>query len=207
MTRLPTDLSTEVPTEVSADVSAEIPSREPERLLRALDAVPQPAPVHLWNPPWCGEIDIFIARDGRWYHEGRPFLRHSLVQLFSSLLRLEPDGRYTLVTPVEKLGIRVEDCPFVAQLLQSEGQGLEQVLRFTLNTGEVVTAGPNHPLMDETLMDKPHPVLMVRDGLRALIARNVFYQLVELAEEQEIEGCSVLVVWSLGSRFELGSLA
>lgn len=199
MTRLPTDLQTDVP--------AEIPPREPERLLRALDCVPQPAPVHLWNPPYCGEIDILIARDGRWYHEGRPFLRHTLVQLFSSLLRLEPDGRHMLVTPVEKLGIRVEDCPFVAQLLESDGQSLEQVLRFTLNTGEVVTAGLDHPLMVESLTDKPHPVLMVRDGLRALIARSVFYQLVELAEEQEIEGRTVLAVWSLGSRFELGSLA
>ncbi|MDO9317232.1 MAG: DUF1285 domain-containing protein [Gammaproteobacteria bacterium] len=203
MTRLPTDLLTDVP----ADVPAGIPPREPEHLLRALDAVPQPAPVHLWNPPWCGEIDILIARDGRWYHEGRPVLRHTLVQLFSSLLRLEPDGRHVLVTPVEKLGIRVEDCPFVAQLLESEGQGLEQVLRFTLNTGEVVIAGHDHPLMVESLTDEPHPVLMVRDGLRALIARSVFYQLVELAEEQDIEGRSVLVVWSLGSRFELGSLA
>lgn len=203
MTRLPTDLPTEVP----ADVPVEILPREPERLLRALDSMPQSAPVHLWNPPWCGEIDILIARDGRWYHEGRPFLRHTLVQLFSSLLRLEPDGRHVLVTPVEKLGIRVEDCPFVAQLLESEGQDLEQVLRFTLNTGEVVTAGPDHPLMVESLTDEPHPVLMVRDGLRALIARSVFYQLVELAEKQEVEGRTVLTVWSLGSRFELGSLA
>jgi len=198
MTRLPTDLPTDVP--------AEIPNLEPERLLRALDSVPQPAPVDLWNPPWCGEIDILIARDGRWYHEGHPFLRHTLVQLFSSLLRLEPDGRHVLVTPVEKLGIRVEDCPFVAQLLECEGLGQDQVLRFTLNTGEVVSAGRNHPLMVESLTNEPHPVLMVRGGLRALISRSVFYQLVELAEEQDIDGRAVLVVWSLGSRFELGSL-
>lgn len=198
---------TRAPTNLPIDVTVELLSTEPERLLRAIDSVPQPAPVHLWDPPWCGEIDILIARDGRWYHEGRPFQRHALVQLFSSLLRLEPDGRHVLVTPAEKLGIRVEDCPFVAQLLESEGQGLERVLRFTLNTGEVVTAGPDHLLMVESVTDAPHPVLMVRGGLRALIARNVFYQLVELAEEQEIEGRTVLTVWSLGSCFELGSLA
>jgi hypothetical protein len=198
MTRLPTDLPTDVP--------AEIPNLEPERLLRALDSVPLPAPVHLWSPPWCGEIDILIARDGRWYHEGRPFLRHTLVQLFSSLLRVEADGRHVLVTPVEKLGIRVEDCPFFAQSLESKGLGQDQVLRFTLNTGEVVSAGRDHPLTVESLANEPHPVLMVRDGLRALISRSVFYQLVELAQEQDIEGRSVLVVWSLGCRFELGSL-
>lgn len=203
ITRLPKSLPTSLPT----DATAELPSTTPERLLRALDSVPQPAPVHLWDPPWYGEIDIRIARDGQWYHEGRPFQRHKLVQLFASLLRLEPDGRHVLVTPAEKLGIRVEDCPFVAQLLESEGRGPDQVLRFTLNTGEVVTAGPDHLLIVEALTDSPHPVLMVRGGLRALIARNVFYQLIELAEEQEIEGRTVLAVWSLGCRFELGSLA
>lgn len=198
MTRQPTDLP--------SAMSAESLSPEPERVLRALNSIAQPDAFSLWNPPWCGEIDIFIARDGRWYHEGRAFQRHALVQLFSSLLRVEPDGRHVLVTPVEKLGIWVEDCPFVAQLLEIEAQGPGQALNFTLNTGEVVTAGPDHLLVVESLQGEPHPVLMVRDGLRALIARNVFYQLVELGEEQEIEGRSVLVVWSLGRCFELGSL-
>ena len=198
MPRLPTDLP--------SAMAAESPSPEPERVLRALNSIAQPDAFDRWDPPWCGEIDILIARDGRWYHEGRAFQRPALVQLFSSLLRVEPDGRHVLVTPVEKLGIRVEDCPFVAQLLEREGQGAGQALRFTLNTGEEVTAGPDHPLVVESLQGEPHPVLMVRDGLRALIARNVFYQLVELAEEQESEGRSVLVVRSLGHCFALGSL-
>lgn len=199
-------MTTRLPTDLPSAMTAESPSPEPERVLRALHSSARPDAFNLWDPPWCGEIDILIARDGRWYHEGRVFQRHALVQLFSSLLRVEPDGRHVLVTPVEKLGIRVEDCPFVAQLLERQGQGAEQALRFTLNTGEVVTAGPDHSLVVESLQGEPHPVLMVRDGLRALIARNAFYQLVELAEEQEIEGRTVLVVWSLGRCFELGSL-
>ncbi|MES3008077.1 MAG: DUF1285 domain-containing protein [Pseudomonadota bacterium] len=186
--------------------SADSPPSEPQRLLRALDSVPGPAPVHLWNPPYCGAIDIRIARDGRWYHEGNPIHRHELVQLFSTLLRLEPDGRYMLVTPVEKLSIRVEDCPFVAQLLEVVGEGEQQELQFILNTGERVSAGPDHPLVVEQSNNEPHPVLMVRDGLRALLARNVFYALVELAQEQEIAGRPALAIWSRGSRFILGSL-
>lgn len=175
---------------------------EPVRLLRALDSVPGPAPVHLWNPPFCGEMDMRIARDGTWYHNGSPIRRIELVRLFSSILRLEQDGRHYLVTPVEKLGIQVDDCPFVATLLQWAGEGREQTLTFTLNTGELVIAGPDHQLR-VTLKGpdaEPYPLLMVRNGLRALLSRNVFYELVERAVHEGAE----LVVWSQGSRFVLG---
>src|SRR5690606_41748659 len=104
-------------------------------------------PIYLWNPAHCGEIDIRIARDGQWYHEGSPIQRPELMQLFASVLRREPDGSYCLVTPVEKLTIQVDDCPFVAQLLEREGSGREQVLRFTLNTGEIVEADGDHRII------------------------------------------------------------
>ncbi len=180
------------------------PFHEPARLLRALDSVPGPAPVHLWHPPYCGEIDIRISRNGRWFHEGNPIRRHGLVQLFSSLLRLEPDGRHVLVTPLEMLGIVVEDCPFVAQLLEVSNPGGQQELQFILNTGERVSAGADHAIVVEGGAEEPHPVLMVRDGLKALITRSVFYELVQLAKESELKGRRVLTVASQGSRFELG---
>lgn len=177
---------------------------EPVRLLRALDSVPGPAPVHLWNPSSCGEIDIRIARDGTWYHNGSPIRRIELVRLFSSVLRLEQDGRHYLVTPVEKLGIQVEDCPFVATLLQRSGEGLGQTLTFTLNTGELVVAGPEHDIRvtSNGADAEPHPVLMVRNGLKALLSRNVFYELVNMATQDGSE----LVVWSHGARFVLGTV-
>lgn len=178
----------------------------PVRLLRALDSVPGPAPVHLWNPPFCGEIDIRIARDGTWFHNGEPIRRIELVRLFSSILRLEEDGRHTLVTPVEKLAIQVDDCPFVAQLLERSGEGRAQSLCFVLNTGERVIAGPEHAIevTGRDSSDEPHPVLQVRNGLLALLSRNVFYELVELAVVEGVH--AELVLWSNGARFVLGRL-
>ncbi|MDP1931463.1 MAG: DUF1285 domain-containing protein [Gammaproteobacteria bacterium] len=182
---------------------------EPVRLLRTLDSVPGPAPIHLWNPPYCGEIDIRIARDGTWFHDGNPIRRIELVRLFSSVLRLEDDGRHYLVTPVEKLGIQVEDCPFVAQLVERSGRDKEQSLDFVLNTGERVAAGPEHKIQVShgTAGAEPHPVVHVRNGLQALLSRNVFYELVDMAvEEKAAASGSELVVWSHGARFVLGSL-
>lgn len=184
------------------------PIATPERLLRPLGSVPDPAPVHLWDPTYCGDIDIRIARDGSWFHEGGLIRRQELVQLFSSILRLDSDGRYYLVTPVEKVGIQVEDCPFVALQLQCEGVGTQQILIFTLNTGERVSAGPEHLLVVEssTSDGSPHPVLGVRNGLTALVSRNVFYELVDLAQEEVESGSPVLVLWSQGARMVLGPL-
>src|SRR5687767_11825889 len=103
-------------------------------------------PVASWNPSHCGDSAMRIARDGTWYHEGSPIGRQAMVRLFSTILRREPDGGFVLVTPVEKLGIEVEDAPFNAVELQTEGAGRERSLAFRLNTGDVVIAGPDHEL-------------------------------------------------------------
>ncbi len=155
----------------------------PDNLLKQIGKQKGPAPVHDWDPPYCGEMDMRIAADGRWYHEGSPIGRIAMVRLFSSILRLDDDGHHYLVTPVEKVRITVDDCPFVAQLLDVSGEGSGQQLTFTLNTGETVIAGADKAI--EVTTDEagqPHPVIEVRHGLKALISRSVFYQMVALAE-------------------------
>lgn len=159
-------------------------------------------PVERWNPTHCGDIDIRIARDGTWYHEGTPFGRRELVRLFSTILRKDPDG-FHLVTPGEKMRIRVDDAPFVAVLLRVEGEGTAQRLVFTTNVGDETVAGPANPIRIETNPEtgEPSPYVHVRRGLEALIARSVFYQLADLAVPGE-DG--VLGVWSDGVFFPLG---
>ena len=139
-------------------------------------------PVHLWNPPHCGEIDIRIRKDGVWFHEGAPIGREALVRLFSTVLRLDPDG-YHLVTPVEKMRITVEDAPFIAVRVDREGEDLV----FQTNVGDTVTAGPDNPIRVtiDAETGEPRPYVHVRRGLEALIARAVFYELAELAVERE----------------------
>ena len=155
-------------------------------------------PVHLWNPPHCGEIDIRIARDGSWWHEGRPIARPELVRLFSTVLRRDADGYY-LVTPVEKLRIRVEDAPFLAVGLESVGEAV----RFVTNVGDVIEAGPDHPIRVEPDQGRgPRPYVRVRGGLDALISRPVFYELVSIGEPQD----GRLGVSSGGCGFDLGAL-
>lgn len=140
-----------------------------------------PAPVHLWNPPFCGDMDMEIRADGTWFHEGTPIGRPAMVKLFASVLKKEGDN-FFLVTPVEKLGIRVEDAPFIAidvDILDQDGQGK---LVFTTNLDEEVIAGPAHPIRVETDSDgTPRPYLHVRGGLEALIDRKSFYRLAESA--------------------------
>ena len=154
-------------------------------------------PVHLWNPAHCGDIDILIRRDGVWLHEGSPIGRPELVRLFSTVLRKDPDG-YCLVTPVEKLTIRVEDLPFRAVAVREDGGDLV----FTTDVGDEVRAGPEHPIEVETDPEtgEPSPALHVRADLWARIARPVFYELVELAAVEE----GRLVVRSGGAAFPLG---
>jgi hypothetical protein len=139
-------------------------------------------PVHLWNPPHCGEIDIRIARDGTWFHEKSPIGREALVRLFSTVLRLDPDG-YHLVTPVEKMKILVDDSPFIAVRVDRVGEDLV----FQTNVGDEVRAGPDNAIrvqMDET-SGEPRPYLHVRRGLEARLARPVFYELVEMAQVRD----------------------
>ncbi|HEY0600836.1 DUF1285 domain-containing protein [Brevundimonas sp.] len=154
-------------------------------------------PVHLWNPPHCGDIDIVIRRDGTWLHENSPIGRPELVRLFSTVLRKDPDG-YCLVTPVEKLTIRVEDLPFRAVAVAANDGDLD----FTTDVGDAVEAGPDHPIRVDTdpVTGEPSPALHVRADLWARIARPVFYELVERAEVQD----GRLVVRSRGATFPLG---
>src|SRR6478672_8460436 len=119
-------------------------------------------PVESWNPDHCGASGMRIARDGSWHHEGSPIGRPAMVRLFSTILRREPDGSYVLVTPVEKLDIEVDDAPFVAVEMKSEGEGQGRSLAFRLNTGELVVAGPGHELRFDGGADGPHPYLRVR---------------------------------------------
>ncbi|TRO17314.1 DUF1285 domain-containing protein [Ectopseudomonas mendocina] len=162
-------------------------------------------PVQLWNPDFCGDIDMRIARDGTWYYQGTPIGRKPMVRLFSTIIRRDGDD-YFLITPVEKVGIQVEDAPFVAVTLQVEGEGEAQVLRFTSNVEDEVVAGGEHPIRVaiDPVTFEPSPYILVRRNLEALIHRNVFYQLVELAVEREIDGEPWLGVWSCGEFYPIG---
>lgn len=162
-------------------------------------------PVEKWHPEHCGEIDIRIARDGTWFHNGSPIGRRELVRLFSTILRKDPDG-FHLVTPVEKMRIAVEDAPFMAVLLRVEGEGKAQRLIFTTNVGDDTPACANNPIRVETdpVSEEPSPYVHVRRGLEARIARAVFYQLADMAVPGEGEHEGVLGVWSDGVFFPLG---
>jgi hypothetical protein len=179
------------------DLLAQIPKGENKGL----------PPVHLWNPDFCGDIDMRIARDGTWYYLGTPIGRKPMVKLFSTIIRRDGDD-YFLITPVEKVGIRVDDAPFVAVTLQVEGEGEAQVLRFTSNVDEEILAGDEHPIRVtlDSVTEEPAPYLRVRSNLDALIHRNVFYQMVELAVPRELDGESWLGVWSSGTFFPIGPL-
>lgn len=160
-----------------------------------------PAPVHLWNPPYCGEIDMRIARDGTWFHEGTPIGRAPLVRLFANILKAE-EGRYFLVTPVEKVGIVVEDVPFVA--VDFTVEGAPQAVTFVTNIGDAVTAGPERPLRVVTAEGgEPAPYVLVRPGLEARIDRKSFYRLVEIGEVQG----DAFGIRSQGAFFPIGSAA
>ena len=150
-------------------------------------------PVHLWNPPDCGEIDMRIARDGTWWHEGSQITRAPMVRLFSTILRRDGD-RYVLVTPVEKVGITVEDVPFIAVDFTVSGTGAAQVLTFTTNLGDQVSAGPDAPLR----LDGTAPYVMVRAGLEARLDRKSFYRLAELGCVDSVAGEAWFGVWSGG---------
>ena len=141
-------------------------------------------PVHLWEPDYCGDIGLHIARDGQWYYAGSPIGRKRLVRLFSTILRHDDDGEHYLVTPVEKIRVGVEDAPFVATLMQVTGSGRDQALRFETNVHDFATAGAEHALRIELdpKNKTPSPYIHIRARLEALISRAVFYDLVALGE-------------------------
>jgi uncharacterized protein len=173
-------------------------------LAAAIEAKRLP-PVEQWHPSHCGDSEMRIARDGTWYHQGSPIGRPAMVRLFSTILRREADGGFVLVTPVEKLDIAVEDAPFVAVELRSEGAGPARRLGFRLNTDDHVIAGAAHPLRFEVGGDgAPRPYIHVRGGLDALIVRSVFYELAEIALA---EGAEPPGVWSDGSFFPIDGAA
>ncbi|HET7709159.1 MAG TPA: DUF1285 domain-containing protein [Sphingomicrobium sp.] len=163
-------------------------------LQREIDARRLP-PVDKWNPSHCGHSDMRIARDGTWYHQGRPIGRPAMVRLFSTILRREPDGRHVLVTPVEKLDIEVEGTPFRAVEMSSEGLGEQRRIALKLDSGDAIIIGPNHPLMLE-----PTPRVLVRHGLEAELGRPIYYELAEIALA---EGHQPPGVWSDGRFFPL----
>ncbi|WP_275783943.1 DUF1285 domain-containing protein [Pararhizobium gei] len=160
-------------------------------------------PVEHWNPPFCGDIDMEIRADGTWFYLGTPIGRQPLVRLFSTVLRREEDGKTYLVTPVEKLGIRVADAPFVAVELSVTGRGDGQVLTFRTNVGDVVEAGADHRLHFVIHGDNSElkPYLHVRGRLEALVARPVMYELAELGEVAVIDGVEMFAVRSGGVLF------
>ncbi len=145
-------------------------------------------------PPQDG---LRIDRNGVWFHNGLPFRRPALVRLFSTVLKRGPDGGYLLETPVERVGIEVEDAPFVAVEMQAEGEGRQRQVRFRTNIDEWVALGPEHPLRVAG-----RPYLLVRPGIEAAVLRAPWYELAELAEETE----SGYAVWSGGEMFDLGTL-
>lgn len=181
---------------------------DPAILAAQLDSSQSAPPVDHWNPPFLGDMDLRIARDGVWYHEGTPIQRESLVRLFASILRHDEDGHYYLVTPVEKWRIQVDDAPFLAIRFDAVGTGRSQRLTFTTNVGDLVTADLDHPLIVEyrTPGGEPTPYIHVRGRLRALLSRAVFLELVERGEERRTTDGREYGVWSQGQFFSLGDL-
>jgi len=163
-----------------------------------------PPPVHLWNPEFCGDLDMRIARDGTWFYLGTPIGRMPLVKLFSSIIRKDGDD-YFLVTPVEKVGIIVEDAPFVAIDFDVNGTGKDQAISFTTQVDDTATAGPDHPIrvVRDAKTGEPSPYVLIRANLEALIDRKSFYRLVDIGAHAEFEGQSWFGVWSRGVFFPI----
>jgi hypothetical protein len=158
-----------------------------------------PPPVHLWNPPFCGDIDMRIAADGTWFYLGSPIGRAPLVKLFSSILRKDPE-RYVLVTPVERVGIRVDDAPFVAVEMRREADRIG----FRTGVDDFVWVGPEHPLRFEPgAAEGVKPYVRIRGELWALVKRALFYDLVELGAVERHEGEDWFGVRSSGMFFPM----
>ncbi len=162
-------------------------------------------PVERWNPPFCGDIDMEIRQDGTWFYMGTPIGRMPLVQLFSTVLHKDEDGKTYLVTPVERIGIRVVDAPFVAVEVDVAGEGAQQAVTFRTNVGDVVKVGPGHPLrfVDEAETGGLKPYVLVRGRLEALVARPVMYELVGHGEEIMVDGTLVFAVRSRGEVYPI----
>lgn len=167
---------------------------------RAANGKKGPPPVHLWNPPFCGDLDMRIARDGTWFYLGTPIGRFELVKLFSSILRKDGE-KYFLVTPVEKVGITVDDAPFIAVDFTVSGEGDDQVLTFETHVGDMVIASGEDPIRvkRDPETGEPSPYVHIRAGLEALIDRKSFYRMVDFGSIHE----EWFGVWSNGSFFKI----
>jgi hypothetical protein len=182
----------------------------PERSLEGLSSAAQAAgaaagkglpPVHLWNPPFCGDLDIRIASDGTWFYLGTPIGRPALVRLFSTILKRE-DGKHFLVTPVEKVGIRVDDAPFLAVEMVKQDHGGRRVLRFRSNVDDWIDCDAAHALRFERAADGGLvPYLHVRAELWAKVTRALYYDLVDIGEERVVDGRAMFGVASSGAFF------
>lgn len=187
-------------------MSAEVHTPNPDDLAKTIKQAGKkgPPPVHLWNPPFCGDLDIRIARNGQWFYLGSPIGRMPLVKLFASVIRKDGDD-YFLVTPVEKIGITVEDAPFVAVDFEASGTGRDQVLTFTTNVDDFAVAGPDHPIRVERDPEtgEPSPYVLIRRNLEALIDRKSYYRLVEIGAVEEVDGVEMFGLWSSGEFFPM----
>lgn len=204
MTSLPDETTRDRPDPTGPAADAQLAA-----LVARAGAAGRAPPVERWDPPFCGDIDMKISADGRWHYGGSPIGREPLVKLFASVLRREPDGRYLLVTPVEKLGIIVEDVPFLAVEMHAEGDGAATRLIFRTNVGDVVTAGSERPLrfVDDPATGGMKPYVLVRGRLEARLTRAVAHELAERAVTAAVEdgkqpGASV-GVWSDGTFFPM----
>ena len=190
----------------------EDPAPDPtlSRLSAALGDLPKRGlpPVERWDPPYCGAIDIRIAADGTWFHNGSPIRRDKLVKLFATILRREPDGRTVLVTPVESVGITVDDAAFVAVEMAVDGSGADRRVSFRTNVDDLVSVDAEHALrFEETPDGALKPYLHVRRGLWALVTRALTYDLVDLAEERLVDGKPWLGLWAGGAFHTIAPVA
>jgi hypothetical protein len=192
------------------DATAPIPGSALNRLVEALgpDARRKgPPPVERWNPAYCGEIDMRIAADGTWYYMGTPINRPALVRLFSTVLRKDPE-RYVLVTPVERVGIAVEDVPFLAVEMAVEGEGESRQIALRTNVDDVVQVGPDHPLrFERDAQDGVRPYVLVRGGLWARLTRALALDLVALGEERTVGEKALFGVAVKGAFFPIAPAA
>jgi hypothetical protein len=180
------------------------PPKSLESLAASLGAQRGPAPVHLWNPPFCGDLDMRIKADGSWHYLGTPIGRPAMVRLFASVLKREGDG-YFLVTPVEKVGIKVDDAPFLAVEMETQGEGTGRALIFRTNVDDVVRCDAEHALRfePEASTGGIKPYIHIRRDLWALVTRALFFDLVALGETRRLDGREMFGVVSAGSFFPM----
>jgi len=165
-------------------------------------------PVHLWNPPLCENVEMRIDREGRWFFMNSPIGRERMVKLFSKVLRLDEDGEYYLVTPVEKIRVEVEERPFLIIDYQLIKKGKEQLISFETNTSDIFLLDKDHPITVSInpITDEPKPYVLVRSNLEGIISRNIYYKLIELAKTKKVAGEQILVLKSGNQDFEIGRL-